>query len=43
MDGEQLMDRITEKDIEGLAPRQREDGTLADGFLWDGEQKPALA
>jgi integrase len=37
MDGG-TMDRITEKDIEGLAPRQREDGTLADGFLWDGEQ-----
>ena len=32
------MDRISEQDIDQLKPRRREDGTLVDGFLWDGEQ-----
>lgn len=32
------MDRISEQDIDRLKPRRREDGTLADAFIWDGEQ-----
>lgn len=31
------MSRITEKDIEGLQPKRRDDGSLADGYVWDSE------